>query len=396
MLRIGNTARRTGGALLVAIVCAPALQAAEIDTTGGLSVADDSGEYTFSLGGRVMWDTDTFDGALNRGNDGDTRFDTQLRRARIEMSGELPGDFEWVFDTNVDDDTEIHAAGIGYTGWDVADVFVGRTKEPFGLEELTSSKAISSIERNYYTEATDTDSQAYFGARLDGAAGPVGWSFGLFNPAGNPQKEDGGDRIAVTGRIFGAPIHREARVLHLGAAYSDRNLDAAQPLHGFQLDVAESGGELDSSLLETDDDRQWGLEALYLQGPFSLQGEMFRRDMTGAAGADGEVNHGYLQATWTITGESRGYKANAGVPGMVTPARGSAALELVAKVDRLRFDVDGRADEDVDGYLLGANYYPNRNVRLMLNVIRVTSDGIVGVEDDDDATVISTRIQLAL
>ncbi len=383
------------GSLVLAALAPPALGAADVASRGGIEVASDDGVYSFKLGGRIMWDTDTFDGALNRENDGETRFNSDLRRARLEMSGSLHEDWELVFDVNFQDEAEIHAAGVTYTGWNVADIFVGRNKEPFGLEELTSSKAISTIERNYFTEATDTDSQTNFGVRLDGYTGHVGWSVGLFNPSGNPRNEDGGDRLAPTGRIFGAPINRDGRVLHLGAAYTDRNLDTPELARGFGLDIAEAGGELNSSSILIDEDRQWGLEGLYMDGPFSLQGELFNRDMQGAGGPDGEVNHQYLLATWTLTGESRGYKAEQGIPDMVKPSGARGAVELVAKVDRIRFEVDGQPDQDVNGYLVGANWYPNRNVKLMLNVIRVNSDGVVGAGEDDDATVVSTRLQVA-
>lgn len=378
------------------LVTATVLASPEAGAAAVIAASDD-GAYELSLGGRVMWDTDTFDGALNRDNGGDRRFDTLLRRSRLELAATLGEDFEGVLEVNVTEDgADVHAAGLEYSGWRFGDVFVGRTKEPFGLEELTSSKAISTIERNYFTEATDTDSQPYFGVRFDGKGGPVGWSAGMFNPAGNPQSDDGGDRLAFTGRVFGAPIEDGERVLHLGAAYTDRNLDTAVAANGFKLDIAEAGGQLDSSSILIDEDRQAGLEVLYLDGPFSLQAEAFRRSMSGAAsGPDGRVDHRYLQATWTVTGESRGYRAAEGIPTMVSPAGSGGALELVAKLDWISFDVDGRPDEEVQGLLIGANYYPNRYVKLMVNAIRVDSDRVVGPGEDDHATVFSTRVQFA-
>ncbi|HEX7036959.1 MAG TPA: porin [Pseudomonadales bacterium] len=385
---------RTGGVLFVMGLVTAAARAAEVRLDDGLSVQ--SGDYRFRLGGRVMWDADSFDGALNRDHDGERRFDAYLRRARIELSADVHPDVSLQFDVDVHDGAEVHTAGIEYRGWSWADVFVGRTKEPFGLEELTSSNAISTIERNWFTEATDADGQPHFGVLLSGRVGPLGWAAGVFNPEGNPEREDGGDRFAVTGRLFGTPILSGARVLHLGAAYTDRNLDQPLDAAGFELDVAEGGGELDSATLQIAEDRQLGLEALYIDGRFSVQAEAFRRDMPGAdGGPDGRVDDWYLQATWTVTGESRGYKRDEGVPDMIEPSGRRGAVELVAKIDRIRFDVDGRPDQKVDGLLLGANWYPIRHVKLMANVIRVSSDGVVGRGEDDDATVFSTRVQFA-
>ncbi|MDZ7670840.1 MAG: porin [Gammaproteobacteria bacterium] len=251
-----------------------------VSSSAGLTAASADGEYTFRLGGRLMWDADSFDGVLNPASDGERRFNSQLRRARVELSGEVPGDLDWVFDVNYLDngDTEVFAAGLRYSGWALADVFIGRDKEPFGLEEMASSKAISTMRRNFFTDATDVDSQPHYGLRLDGKAGAIGWSAGIFNPDGNPSTGDGGDRLAFTGRLFGTLLNDNGRVLHFGAAFTDRNLDEPQLEHGFRLRVAESGERLPSAAVLAREDRQAGFEALYLDGPLSLQGEYFRRE----------------------------------------------------------------------------------------------------------------------
>jgi len=380
--------------LLLAAVCLPAAALA-------LSWESPDGAYTVNLGARAQWDTDTFDGALNRGSDGDRRFNTQLRRARIELSGEFMQDFDWVFDVNINDDSasrsaEFHAVGLRYVGFSAFDIFVGRDKEPFGLEELISSKAIASIERSYFSEATDADAQPHYGVRLDGQVGPVHWSGGLFSPNGQPRTTDGGDRLATTARLFGAPLHDEERTLHLGLAWTDRNLDAPQQQSGFKLDIAEAGGELDSSSLLIRHDRQAVIELLYLRDAFSLQSEIFRKDMTGAAGGpDGQVDAWYLQATWAPTGEGRVYNPAKGITGTLKPAGPRGAIELVGKLDRIRFSADDRRSESATGYLAGINWYVNPHVKLMLNYIYVDSDNLTLPAEDSTAHVISTRMQFA-
>ena len=372
-----------------------------VSTKGGIQITSSNSAFSFKLGGRVMWDIDSFDGVLNRSNGGSRRLSADLRRSRLELSASAYDDWKFKFDVDIKDkpggsNAQLHTVGVGYTGLGGFDIFVGRTKEPFGLEELTSSKSISSIERNYYTEATDTDSQPQFGIRLDGKDSNVGWSVGLFNPVGGPKKDNGGDRIAFTGRLFGAPINTGSKTLHLGIAVTDRNID--QPLQhtGFGLDIAESGGKLDSSSLTIDSDRQWGLEGLYISGPFSLQSEVFAKKVGGAnGGPDGNVQHYYAQATYSLTGERRGYKAKSGIADIVKPSADGWAIELVGKWDHIELDIDGVPTEEVSGYLAGLNLYPNKNVKLMLNVIRVTSENIAVNNDDNAATVISTRLQFA-
>lgn len=380
------------GMLAATLASAPALGA-------GFTYQSPDGDYTLELGGRMHWDTDSFDGVLNREFDGARRFNTQLRRARLELSGTVKQDFEWVFDVNVNEGTtgrtaEFHALGVKYTGFGLFDIFVGRDKEPFGLEELISSNAITSIERAYFAEATEADSQPHHGVRLDGQAGPVRWSAGVFSPYDRPRRRDGGDRLALTGRVFGAPVAGPERTLHLGLALTDRRLDGPVSQRGFALDIAESGGELDASRLDVRNDRQALAEFLYLQGPWSLQAEVFRKRMDGAGdGPDGEVDAYYVQGSWTITGESRGYRPATGVAGGIKPAGPRGAVELVAKYDRIRFAADDRPDETVDGWLAGVNWYVNEHLRMMLNYIRVDSDGLTAPGDDRTADVVSTRLQ---
>ena len=116
----------------------------------------------------------------------------------------------------------------------------------------------------------------------------------------------------------------------------------------------------------------------------------------GGAGPDGRVDSYYLQGTWTITGERRGYKPNAGIADTVKPSSTRGAIELVAKLDHIEFDVDGARTEAVDGFLLGVNWYVNRNVKLMLNIIHVEADNVGATGTKDSGDVISTRIQIAI
>ena len=92
-----------------------------------------------------MWDVDSFDGVLNRSNDGSRRLSTDLRRSRLELGGTAYDDWKYKFDVDIKDkpggsNAQLHTVGVDYTGFGGFDIFVGRTKEPFGLEELTSSK----------------------------------------------------------------------------------------------------------------------------------------------------------------------------------------------------------------------------------------------------------------
>ncbi|MBV1876031.1 MAG: porin [Pseudomonadales bacterium] len=371
-----------------------------IKTTGGLKIYTADKAFSFKLGGRVQWDFDVYDGALTADND--RRSGGDLRRARIELGGTFYTDWRYVFTVNLGQanssgKTNFSSVGISYHGWDWGSVFVGRTKEPFGLEELTSSKSITSIERAYWVEATDVDSQPNYGIRVDGFSDfGLGWSAAINNPSGGPKDDSGQENFAFTGRLFYAPIAEPGHTLHFGAAFTDRGIDDPVELNGFKLDIAEHGGKLDSRKLLLDEDRQWQLEAVMIRGQVSLQGEYFHRHLGGAAGGpDGDVDGYYIQLAYTLTGESRGYKNKVGYIDSIKPGAGGA-WEVVLKYDYIEFDQDGFDTEEVSGVLIGTNYYPNRNMKIMLNYIAVDSRDLASTADgDSDADVLSLRLQFA-
>lgn len=371
-----------------------------LDTTGGLKISTADKRYSFKLGGRVQWDYDSYDGALT--SDGDRKNGGDLRRARLELGGTIDHNWHYVFSVNIGQLTDSNnsanfsSVGIGYSGWDWGKIFVGRTKEPFGLEELTSSKAISSIERAYWVESTDVDSNMNYGVRVDGFTDyGLGWAASIGNPKGGPRDEDGNDELAYTGRVFFAPMSESGHALHFGAAYSDRGVSDTRTTSGFKLDIAEQGGKLDSRTIEIDDDTQFGLEGLYINGPLSFQTEYFHRELSGPT-SDGEVDGYYLQVTYTLTGETRGYKKKKGYTGGIKPSSSQGAWELVGKYDSVSFDQDGFGEEEANGFLLGANYYPNKNMKFMVNYIRFESDNVANAEGrDEDSDVLSLRMQLA-
>ncbi|MAM59962.1 MAG: ATPase [Maritimibacter sp.] len=304
-----------------------------INTKSGLEVkkADDSAG--FKLGGRIQWDydaTQTDDGAV------DTQ-DFDVRRARLYTAGYY-GDWSYKTQFNVAesdgaDGGTVEDLYIRYNGFGSrATVTVGKQKEPFGLEELTSSKDISALERSAMTERYAPGRNA--GLQLSGKGRNWTYGVGYFEADG-----DGPDDInnaAITGRATFAPINGNDRVLHVGAGFSSRDADTSQD--------------------ETD---LYNVELAGVVGPFHAQTEYFDSD-EGSVSSDGY----YIQLGWIITGESRPYKG--GKFKRVKPASNAGAWEVIARYE----DGDGKYSDvglsstDGEQTTFGVNYYANNNVRL--------------------------------
>ena len=74
-----------------------------ISTEGGFQITSSDGAFSFKLGGRIMWDADSFDGVLNRSNDGSRRLSKDLRRSRLELGGTAYDAWKFKFDVDIKD-----------------------------------------------------------------------------------------------------------------------------------------------------------------------------------------------------------------------------------------------------------------------------------------------------
>jgi len=110
---------------------------------GKLQLKSVDGNFALALGGRVMADTAMyFDDKSDLGNG------SELRRARLRAKGTVWK--HWQFEGQYDfvgGDDHSRNAYIGYTGFKPWTLRVGHIKEPFGLENLTSSKYTTFMER---------------------------------------------------------------------------------------------------------------------------------------------------------------------------------------------------------------------------------------------------------
>ena len=91
---------------------------------------------------------------------------------------------------------------------------------------------------------------------------------------------------------------------------------------------------------------------------------------------DIEMDGFYLQAAYTLTGETRGYKAGSGAFAAIKPKGEGGAWEVVARYEDAEVDIPGRSlTADLERMVLGVNWYVNKNVKFMLNYVDSEVDG---------------------
>ena len=408
-------------------------------TGGGISVKSGNGN-SFKLGGRILFDYDFFDDVFT--DNGESQSEGEFRRTRLTASGSVKKDWTYKFTVNIDDQDEaadVNTAYMDYAGFKPLSLRVGKFKEPFSLERLTSSKWASTIERNMLLDflagnlgAGQPDLGGVQIAGFHEELNNFNWAIGLFDDGS--EDENGDDNYAVTGRIALSPHFGDKHFMHLGAAYSVRDVEG-RVRYRSRLGVhTADGGRPTFADAWVDDVDQLGLELAYANGPLSFQGEYIDVSADGDIPAElkelvDAVNDGvddrigtdaapdgacdnatifvscadidfdgyYLQASYLLTGESRSYKTKGAYFDKVSPASSLGAWELVARYEDADVDDDVKGRTvDAEKWILGVNWYANKNVKFMLNYLSAEVDSALAQgADDDDGDAVSFRAQYA-
>ena len=267
---------------------------------------------------------------------------------------------------------------------------VGQFKEPFSLEELTSSNNISNIERANVNRMAPSRSAGvmlynnYADQRITGAVG-------IFRGADDSYGNYKGDGYAATARLTGLPYKNDdgSQLLHLGVGYSHRDDDTASYKFSSDHSMAPS---TKYKISDVDDTSLLGIEAALKLNSFSLQSEWIEADVDAVTG--GDLDGYYVQASYVLTGESRSYDTATGVFKGVSPGSkfhdngGLGALEATLRLSNLVYTELNGGDE-AESWTLGFNWYLNKNVRALFNYTDVDLD------NGEDGSVFGTRFQFA-
>ena len=373
-----------GFVFLTACLFSGALWAQEADPLGinakwnnALELKTNDGSASLKIGGRIMLDHAWF--VDDSGSDDGTEF----RRTRLMLSGKV-NQFEWKTqyefarggEGSADKgnrpafkDVYVGVGGVPYAGA----LRVGHFKEPFGLEELTSSKYMTFMERSLtsaFVPSRNVGVMAHKG--LNGGT----LAYGVFRTTGDNGYDEGDGDYSLTGRYTRLLKNDGDNLIHIGTSLSHRSVD------GLSLNMRPSAhlgpkvgeGTVDSA----DGEFRYGVEAAWTNGPFSLQGEF----MGSSVSADDNVSYTgwYLMASYFLSGEGRPYDAKKGTFKRVKPAKDFAwgeswgATELAVRIASLDYE-DFAGGHQLDDLTVGFNIYHNPIFRTMLNYVYSDMDG---------------------
>jgi phosphate-selective porin OprO/OprP len=341
----------------------------------------------------------------------------RMRRARIYLSGLIYECIEFKFQYDfAGSDADFKDVYVGMVNIPViGGLRVGQMKEPHRLEVLTSSNEISFTERSLataFSPVRNTGAMAH-GAYADKR---VSYGAGVFkDDTDNDGDAEGNDSLAYTARVGGL-VHRNSdgsQFVHLGASGSLRYPRDSMYRARVRPEARSAGSPrwVDTGTIDNVDMVSLvGLEGAGVFGPFSVQGEYNisyvnvgrGSNVATPTGSDNLVfKAGYLQASYLLTGEHRGYKAFAG-GAMTSPkpknnfgcagGHGWGAWELLARISRIDLDHRGVQGGREMNYTGGVNWYLNRNTRMMFNYVFGRLDQDMA---DDRTSFFITRVQFA-
>jgi phosphate-selective porin OprO/OprP len=337
------------------------------------------------------------------------------RRARLGVTGKFAGDWTYnlIFDLGGSSDSgnpsAVQNAYVTYNGLNKPQQYplplafeLGYMDTPFTLDEATSSNDIMFVERaSIGTVATSIfagDFRSAAGVRSNddrywagiyvtgptsGATHGTGQPLGAFGRATYQVLQDQDYSLHLGGDVGGLlkpPTSSGVRTITL----SDRPEDRVDPT------VILSTGALGTAANPVNNAAVYGVELAGGYQNFFAQGEYYHIDVDRNNSATNGFNGGYIQASWTITGESRKYIPSAGAYGGIVPDHpfepwsndyGLGAWELAGRYSYVNLNdnftsgvAPPKGSNAVGGgrqtiYTVGLNWYPNRNMRFMFDYL---------------------------
>ncbi|WP_303291104.1 OprO/OprP family phosphate-selective porin [Marinobacter sp. SS5-14b] len=340
-------------------------------------------ELAVELGGYVAGGVDHY-GAFYDEEGASSTTRGVLRNAKLQLElawgehweAELDGGYSIEGDKK---EAELGDAYVQYLGDRRFRATLGRFKEPFGLERLTSYSSINTSERSLVTSAFAPGRST--GLQVGQFRKSGTWALGVFT-----DEPDGGSTRAVTGRVTRAPVRSDAGVLHLGAAASWRDLNDERFQIKDEGEVFSADNVIRSPRFDARDSWLAGLEAAWLSGRLALSAEAMTQSVRRTNGERWQYSGAYLQASLFLTEDQRRYSR--GEFKRVKPQHRGGAWELVLRHSAVDLRDRGLGAE-ASVTAVGLNYYLGKAFQVRVNYLlpEISGNTLMVNPDGDAATV---------
>ena len=369
--------------------------------------------WSFKPRGRIQYDAAWVDRPAGSADPG-LGFSNEARRLRLGVEGSIPGGFGYKFEVDLaDNEVDVTDAILTYEAAPGLGLSFGQHNNFQSLEELTSSRFSSFIERAAFTDAFNFERRV--GVSATYGAGDFLLSGGVFtdnitdlaNSGDGTGLGDENNSLSFDGRAVYLPKIGKTQ-LHLGASAhlrdnGDTNENGVTTRYRQRPLVHTTNSRfLATPALDVEKETHYGLEAAAIRGPLHFASEVHWLDADRADGAPtASLFGGYAEVGYFITGETRGYKAGQFDRTKVLKPVGDGgvgALQLNLRYDYLDLNDDLLRGGKQSGYQASLIWIPQDYVRFMLNYARLSYEdaaiAATGGDRDYAIDVIGARAQV--
>jgi len=345
---------------LYAVAMVPA-SAVEVSTKGGITVTSEDGRFSTRIGGRLQLDAACY-------NEDQTPLEsgTELRRGRLFLQGLVFGDWEYKLETEfAEDQPDITDA---YLKHKPSGLVFGQFKIPFAIEQLTSSRFISFMERS--VDGLREGRRLGAGWFRNGDA----WTFGsaIFGQSIDDKTVgDEGMGAAIRG-VYRPWQTADGNLIHVGiSSFFQEPADGRKESRVRQRPWSHVTDVrfVDTGIVDNvSKERGVNLEFTSVYDSFSLQAEYIGVELSRDTGlATEKFDAWYLYGTWMSKGSKRSYDKTTGAFDRSKVENGTWELGLRYSVIDLQSTTIRGGKQD--GLTVAANYYLNPRLRFMFNIL---------------------------
>jgi phosphate-selective porin OprO/OprP len=286
---------------------------------------------------------------------------------------------------------------IRYTGWDLGNITLGQFKQEQSLEALMSAKYTAFIEKAMVTTLYP-DRRIAVG--FAGDSGPWHYAASLFGDQ-EGSDDDTSEGVGLGGRVTWGPKFGDNQ-FHFGGSYNWQEpgnnswrVRSRPETHQTSTRLVDTG-----TLEDVDDINTYGLEAAWVLGPWSVQGEWLQQSINRQESdlPEPDLSGWYLYGSWFITGETRSYKN-----GLFGRTKASNAWEIAVRYSKLDLQDDGIQGGEEENWTFGVNYYVTPYLRFQLNYVAASADPVTnnipnpdgsGTNFKDEPNAIAFRVHM--
>jgi len=340
-----------------------------------------------------------------------------LRRARFALKSQLWHSWYGEIDLDfADEAAAVKDAYISYRGLFGGNgrVRVGNFRQPNGLEEVTTSRNLMFMERSQGTDPFVVGRR--MGINVAGWQQNYRWSVAMFGADVDEYVKEANEQVNFATRLNWTPIQTDESTLLIGGSgtlqrptfVGERNDDGERSVSSVKFNSRPETNVSDTKFVyakikDVDKFTTFGGEVAYVNKRFMAQGEYMAANIDRYEDKESiSYSGGYGFVSFFLTDDQRQYDHKDAEFARVTPRSKSGAWEVAARYSTVDLNDTDAGEENgaSKSFTLGVNYYPNPNVKLMLNYGHVDNDEFAtGKKDiyfgDYDFDYVQMRFQTA-